>query len=446
MEAADSSATWVLPTVPMASAPDSGTVRFFGEEGEESVRDSTAVHLEIGASTDYTAEQFYEDTFVDSISLGRRLVSSPESRVAGVLLASFSGTRSARRTSWAVQNELGIGDRLQRDALGGTWRTSLPNWRLSLAPRLEYRRDRTFDRDLEEWRGAFHGRARRAIGDASTAAEFGLGGDFLRTAGSGAEFLPDRNSGRASFALDHAGFSAAEWRAGYSVAARQFPDSTTRDHLEHGWEVRWKRTLSSGHSWWLETEGVRRVTVDPAPTSRDNFWSGEAAMEGELRFGERAALKGRVEAEAMRYDLEDSSGFFDYRVLRARLAPRIERTNWNASAGPRVEALFSDREPAEEYREIGGSAEWEYFGGSSWWSIAPSGGWREYASERVADPFLAPPLHSSYAYYEISILGDQPLPGATRLRLSATGRYEAHADSRQDARGLYFSVDVRRLF
>ena len=36
--------------------------------------------------------------------------------------------------------------------------------------------------------------------------------------------------------------------------------------------------------------------------------------------------------------------------------------------------------------------------------------------------------------------------GIVRLRLSGMGRVEAHGDGTEDARSLYFSLDLRRLF
>jgi signal transduction histidine kinase len=44
--------------------------------------DSVRVHIEDGAGVDVTNEQFYEDAFVDTTFLGRKLVGTPEARVA----------------------------------------------------------------------------------------------------------------------------------------------------------------------------------------------------------------------------------------------------------------------------------------------------------------------------------------------------------------------------
>jgi hypothetical protein len=43
-------------------------------------------------------------------------------------------------------------------------------------------------------------------------------------------------------------------------------------------------------------------------------------------------------------------------------------------------------------------------------------------------------------------MGDQPLPGELRVRLFAYLRFERHTEAAEDARSLYFSLDVRRVF
>src|SRR2546428_816950 len=82
------------------------------------------------------------------IALGRRLVAAPESRAAGIFFAALSGTRAGRTTSYQLQNELSLGDKLDRDVFWASWRSEpAVDWRLTASPRVEYRRDRTFDRD-----------------------------------------------------------------------------------------------------------------------------------------------------------------------------------------------------------------------------------------------------------------------------------------------------------
>lgn len=405
--------------------------------------DTVAVRFETGASTDITNEIYYEDAFIDTTFLGRRLVDTPESRVAGVLYAGLVGTRAERRTSYQLQNELSLGDKLQRDALSLAWRSDLASdWRLMLAPGLEWRRDQTFGRDQEEWRGSIRGRLRRSLGDDANAVELGVVGDFIRTSGLGSEFVPDRNAGRASIALDHIGLLGDEWRFGYALTTRIFPDSVVRDHLEHGWEGRWRRLLTGGHAVTLEFTGQRRQTQRIVTTSRDNFWQEQAFAEGDLRAADRWGLRLRLEGEALQYDLQDSTIFFDYQVARARVAVRYERdAHWSLGVGPRGEILTSRLSPGETYREIGGAVEFELLGGHSLWNLTPAAGWRTY--DPTPPTGLTGSLHSSYAFYQLDAFVDQPLMDRLRLRALTTLRYEAHTDRSQDAGSIYLSLQLR---
>jgi hypothetical protein len=313
-------------------------------------------------------------------------------------------------------------------------------------PRVEYRHDRTFDRDLEEWRASTASRLRRSLADLVTAIEAQAAGDLLRATGAGADYLLDRNEGRWALGVDHAPLFGAAWRVGYRGAARAFPDSSERDHLEHGWEGHWRRDFDGGAFLLLDTDGARRVTLRPAPTSRDRFWHGEAAVEAGIRPAAALSWQVRLAAEMLRYDAQDDTSFYDYQILGGRCGPRLERGAWSLGGGPRGEALRSPRDPGEQYRELGGWLEVELLRAGAWWSVSPAAGWRDYSEADFADTTRIPSLHSSYAFYELSVLADHALSEAVRVRLFASARLESHIDRAQDARSLYFSLDVRRLF
>ena len=87
---------------------------------------------------------------------------------------------------------------------------------------------------------------------------------------------------------------------------------------------------------------------------------------------------------------------------------------------------------------------------TGWWTLGPSYGYRRYRETFTTAPALGavPVLASraSFAYVQLDVLGEQPLPLRTRCRLFASGRIEQHSDPAQDARSLYISLDVRRLF
>ena len=77
----------------------------------------------------------------------------------------------------------------------------------------------------------------------------------MRASGEGSEFLLDRNSAGLSAALDHFGLAGDEWRLGYALTGRVFPDSTERDHVEHGIE---------GRAHWLGSGPRPTLTLDAA--------------------------------------------------------------------------------------------------------------------------------------------------------------------------------------
>jgi hypothetical protein len=423
----------------VASALISGAARGATVPGPDTV----GVRVEAGAGTDITNELYYEDAFIDTTFLGRQRVNTPETRYAGMLYTAVQGTRGERRAAYQLQNELSIGDKVQRDALNMSWRDDLaPGWRAVLNPSLEWRHDRTFERDQEEWRGSVRGRVRRSFADDATIAELGAGGDFVRTSGQGSEFLLDRNAARVSIALDHLGLLGDEWRLGYGLTARVFPDSSMRDHLEHGWEGRWRHAFAAGHSLTLETNGLRRQTTRIVPTSRDNYWEESACIDGEWRATEWWSARLRLEGEALQYDLEDSTVFFDYQIARAGLGPRYESEGrWSLSAGPRAEILSSRLNPSESYREVGGAVEFEVLGSRALWSVTPAAGWRAYDQSPTAAASVS--LHSSYAFYELDLLADQALVDRLRVRVSTSLRYELHTDASQDAGSIYLSMQLR---
>lgn len=411
-------------------------------------RDSLRLRFELGATSDLSDEQFYEDV-VDSVlttnRLGRRLVSAPEARTAAVAAGSLEGTRSRGATRYALRGEWSEGDLLRRGSLEFNWRdVFLPGWRLSFAPRAQYRRDRTFDRELEEWRAGANARLRR--GGQAGALELGVSGDVLRSAGRDEVLLPDRDAGAASLAFERHKLTGDDWRIAALLAKRTYPDSAERDHLEPGWEARWRRDFEGG-ALGLETEGRRRTTGGSATTSGDDFWDERGALEGE--WSTAAGLwRARLEAEAIRYDREDSTLYFDYQIVRAELGPRFQPTSsWSLALGPRAEWFLSPRDPGERYRELSGQLELEWLHGGSWWELSPAAGWRAYEPGASGNSDGADPgLHSSYGFAELQVFGDQPVLDGWHVRALAHARAEFHTEAAEDARSLYFSLDVRKIF
>src|SRR5258706_3709755 len=141
----------------------------------------------------------------------------------------------------------------------------------------------------------------------------------------------------------------SEWQLGYGATARAFPDSTVRDHVEQHAEVGWRRDVTGGHHFDVNLDLFRRRTVHPAPTSQDRYREAELTAAAALSLGGDWGVTAAAGAERLRYDARDTTVFFDYDLARLEVTPRWASGAWSARLGPRVEALRSPADPAEEY-------------------------------------------------------------------------------------------------
>ena len=184
----------------------------------------------------------------------------------------------------------------------------------------------------------------------------------------------------------------------------------------------------------------------PASTTRDDLYEERGAAELETRASEPWSLVARFEGEGIQYDRPDSVLYFDQTIARALLAPRWRPGPTSTlEAGPRAEILRSPLAPAEEYRELAGVFEVEIFGPGSWWRLATAAGRRRYERPALRRGFDPVGLHTDFGFVDLDLLVDRALAAGLRLRALLTARLERHADSGDDSRSLYFSLDLRRL-
>lgn len=407
--------------------------------------DSASFRLEIGQRTDVSNEQFvdYEELFVDSTFAGARtkLAGSPERRYGGLATATLAGTRGAGSTRYRLDTETLLGDRLSSARISGAWRVATPGgWRWQLDPEAEYRRDQTFDRDRRETRVAVGGHLRRASGDGSWAGEARARGDLLEVSGSATEYLADRQSATLGAALERLGL-LGDWRAGYAISSRAFPDSTERDHVEHALEADGRTVLLGGTWLAVETRLARRNARRPAATSRDDFARAEASLEFTWLAAPAWGAAFTCEGEAIRYDRPDSTVYADARRLRGTLRWHLEPrrgATFRMEAG--LERAWSPAVPEEEYLELGAGPGLEWFGGGAWWEVSPRAG-RRWPSHADRDALSGGAI--GYEFYELHVAADQPLGSALRARITASGRIEEHDDASLDARGLFVSAELR---
>lgn len=413
--------------------------------------DSVVTRVEVGTSTEVSNEQFYESSIDDTTFLGRRLHSSPETRIAAVATAELlRGTSDGR---WVVRlvPDLAIGDGIRR--IGSSASLQLrPSTavRLSLEPRADYRDEETFGQVRRDWRASLVGRARVTSPDEVSVARFALGTEILRALSGSDPFLLSGTSARVAIGYDRNPLFGWGWGVEYGATARGYRDSTSRDHLEHRGAFLARRDFGAGHNVQLELEADRRLALGDPVDSRDRFLQTRTRVESTIRVATGWALRPVAGLEALAYDQPDSLTDFDYAVYSASLELRREMgPGWIVSIGPRAERLASAWSPAEEYDELACGLGVERLTGSSWLSFAPSIGHRSYAEELAAasgSALPALPLHSAFDFLELTAFADQRLPGALRLRALATLRGERHEDGDQDSSSLYFSVDLRRLF
>lgn len=413
--------------------------------------DSLAVRVEVGSATEISNEQFYESTINDTTFLGRTLHATPETRLAAVALAELLRTSGGGRWEVRLAPEASLGDEASRVAAAASVR-GRPTERLSFAlePRAEYRRDDGFGLRRRDWRASVTGRLRLRSPDEVSALRLSAGSEIVRTLGGGDSFVLSGTSARAALGLSRSPLFGPEWDFEYGVIGRAYRDSTDRDHVEHRVAASLRQDFPGGHSVALSADAERRVALRDVASSRDRFARVLGKLSGRLALGERWDLSPELEAEAVRHDDPDSLVDFDYRILGAQASIQFEvGPALRAGTGPRAEWLAAPWNPAEEYAEIGWAIELERLTGSAWWSLAPAAGHRRYARSAPAAPstdLLAPVLHSSFDFVELSAFLDQQLPGALRVRSLAALRAERHENPDHDARSLYFSLDVRRLF
>lgn len=409
------------------------------------LRDSSSLRLEFGFRIDVSNESFFEESLDDTTFRDPVLLTTPEVLRLGVAGLRWSrGGRASRGESY-LAIEGGAGTSLQWANLDTRLSRDVgSHWRVSLDPRMGYRHDRTFDRDRDERRVGAVLRAQRRSGDRRHRIDLRTWGDWLRSSGAGSEYLLDRDIVGLAGAYERNDWRVGDGRLEYALAHRAFPDSLERDHLEHRAEASLRRDWAAGGSVSLGAQLERRSALRAVFDSRDQFWN--TTLQAELRLPERAGMNPlvRFESELQRYDTTDSLLYFDHSLYRAVGAVRVElRPGLALELGPEIEWLHAGYAPEEQYVESAGRLDVQWLGSGALWSITPAIGWREYGAGQGSG---AIGLRSSYAFFDASLVVDQPIPGGLRVRGFGYGRYERHQTQADDARSLYFSVDVRRLF
>ncbi len=413
--------------------------------------DSTSVRVEVGTATEVSNEQYYESSIDDTTFLGRRLLDAPETRLAAVALLDLHRTFGDGRWLVRFAPDVSVGDQAVRTAASATIRGQAGDrLRVSLEPRAEYRRDDAFGLARRDWRASLVARARRLDLDESGALRVTAGSEIVRSLEGADGFVLSGHSARAAVGYSRTPLFGSDWDLEYGLVARAYRDSTDRDHLEHRLLAALRGGAGGPFDYQLVAEGERRQATRNVTGSRDRYLRLDGEAGAGIALGEAWALRPAARIEWVRHDEPDSVVDFDYAVARAQLALAREiGAGWRVSGGVRAEWLAAPWSSAEEYGEVAAMAELDRFTGGSMWSLAPAAGRRAYARSATAATsggLLAPLLHSDFRFVDVTALLDQPLPARLRLRVTGAARAEWHDLDAHDARSLYFSCDVRRLF
>jgi hypothetical protein len=411
------------------------------------VPDSTWFRIEVGASSDVTNERFVEETYDDTTFTGTRTTGSPEFRNAGLLVLDAAG--ALRGARYQLRQEAVAGDHLLRSYsrfdLTGEPRDG---WRASFAPELDLRRDRSFGDDRREARFRPEARVRATSLDHRDTWDVALGGEWARTSGTSEALILDRDVLRGTARWAHAPYEGLwESEVSYGLDHRAFPDSASRDHLEQHGQFALRRLLPRGGFSLVEVQVDRRTPRNAVVSTRDRFWSGRGDLSASVPLHDRLRFEFAAGFDGYRYDVPDTSVYFDYALTSVRPSLRWSFAHdWSVRIGPRFDWLVSPRVASERYRQVSVVLEAERMQVRDWWSFTPSFGWRDYDLSASVVSLDEPDLNSSYVFLEGDVFAEVALPVRARLRVTGSGRWERHEDPTQDATSLYLALDVRRGF
>ena len=411
--------------------------------------DSVRLRWEVGAASDVTNELFMQDAYVDTTFLGKRLTGNPEVRSGMVAAANWK--RSLGDGDWTVRvsPDVVVGDKLRKGTVASELRrTVLDGWNWSIVPELEMLSDESFSLERRQVRGSTIARARRNLGwSGDQSVELRAGAEMLDVLSASDAFLLSHRNAQLGVAYERNSLTAFDLHIDQRTQLRTFPDSSGRNHVEPQLYVSLGRDFAGNQNLSLQLGGIWRATLTPQQSTRDRYrnWTGQ--LDWTLYAGPSYNLSLGADEEWMQFAEPDSLLDFDYSVHRGEARVRRQWGGaFSAAVGGRGEWLRAPWNPLERYREAAALIELESLTSRAWYVLSPTVLWRDYEVESQGQGFDLQPAHSDFTGLEIFLMLEQAIPGGVRLRGTGVGRVEWHRDSADDARSLYFSLDVRRLF
>ncbi|MBI5170474.1 MAG: hypothetical protein HZA61_13380 [Candidatus Eisenbacteria bacterium] len=390
-----------------------------------------------------------QDAYVDTTFLGRRLTGTPEVRSGVVATANWRRPFGAGDWDLRVSPDLVIGDKLRRGTFSGELRrTGIDGWNWIIAPELELLDDRSFDLERREVRSSLLARTRRGLGwNGENSLEFRAGGEVLDLLSANDAFLLAHRNAQVGITFERTSLTSFDLRVEQRTQVRTFPDSTARNHFEPQLFVSASRDFAGNQSLGMQLGANWRTTFTPQESSRDRYLNWTGQLDWTLYAGPNYTFSLGAEEEWMQFASPDSTLDFDYAVHRVQgRARRQWGGTFSAALGGKGEWLQAPWNPLERYWEAATTLEFESLTDGAWYVLTPSVLWRQYEAESKGEGFDLQPAHSDFTGLEIFLMLEQAIPGGVRLRGTGVGRVEWHRDSADDARSLYFSLDVRRLF
>jgi hypothetical protein len=418
--------------------------------------DTLLTHFETGLGYDLTNELHYDQPFDTTAVLPRERVTEADGRIVGIGAATLEW-RYARRSRLLVDQLLQAGPELVREQLHTDWRQGTASqWRWLGGTDLDFRHDTSFGLTRDDLRAAARIGAEHAPDDYSSSLRllyrFDLG-NSQQVAGT--RIYPDFYLQRAQVTYAHFGALGSEWGLGYTLGYRAFPDTSTRDYLDHQGEAFGRARFGSGGELSANLYLDRRNAFSVSATG-DRFWQ----SEGELSLRQPVSydswwltLAGRWFGTS--FDVP-TAAFFHNIYWRQLAEIRYEPgTAWATQAGLELEQLrvpnnggLGNPEVSqdalnarrEEYNQATLKLGLERIGATTFF-FEPSGGRRAYRIEATAANDLE--AHSSYWFVSANGYADTRLARRLRFRGSVDYLYEFHDISADDLSAIYLVAELR---
>lgn len=234
--------------------------------------------------------------------------------------------------------------------------------------------------------------------------------------------------------------------AGFSLGftTMDIPDSTGIAY--HAWVPGVELRIASGPHRRLFAYIVSERRVYPGDSPRSSFWSVLSSASGELPLAGTFSMEAKNDVEYYTYDAPNDA-YFDYTETRSTILLKYNRSwEFHLGVGPAFGFFASDDSPDDEYHEVGGRAEVEYWHGQRVWASASYElGHRTYPSynEAATDEMA---VYSDYNYHRVSAIMNAHIHDGLSAALLVDYQPEDHEREGDDSTVTLFSASITYSF